>query len=124
MPIITQQVQRKLYRGFSTIGNPFGKWRNTDLETLKQDLINHFYIKRGEKLMNPNFGSNVPLMVMEQLDDATRQAIVADVKEVIANDPRLVANSVDINDFEQGIQISIQMVYPEYDLSNVINLNF
>lgn len=124
MPIITEQVQRKLYRGFSTIGNPFGKWRKTDLEILKQDLINHFYIKKGEKLMNPSFGSNVPLMVMEPLDEATRQAIIADVKEVIADDPRLVASSVDIKEFEQGIQISIQMVYPEYDLSNTINLNF
>lgn len=124
MPIIQEQVQRKLYRGFSTIGNPFGKWRKTDLETLKQDLINHFYIKKGEKLMNPEFGSNVPLMVMEPLDEQTRQAIIADVKEVIANDPRLVASSVDIREYDQGVQISIQMVYPEYDISNTINLNF
>lgn len=124
MPIITQPVQRKLYRGFSTIGNPFGKWRKTDLETLKQDLINHFYIKKGEKLMNPSFGSNVPLMVMEQMDQTTKDAIIADVKEVIANDPRLIASSVDIREFEQGIQINIQMVYPEYDLSDTINLTF
>ena len=124
MPIIQEQVQRKLYKGFSTIGNPFGKWRKTDLETIKQDLINHFYIKKGEKLMNPSFGSNVPLMVMEPLDEQTRQAIIADVKEVIANDPRLVASSVDIREYDQGVQISIQMVYPEYDLSNTINLNF
>ena len=124
MPIIQEQVQRKLYRGFSTIGSPFGKWRKTDLEILKQDLLNHFYIKKGEKLMNPSFGSNIPLMVMEQLDDTNRQAIIADVKEVISNDPRLVASSVDINDFDQGIQISIQMVYPEYDISDTINLNF
>lgn len=124
MPIIQEQVQRKLYKGFSTIGNPFGKWRKTDLETLKQDLINHFYIKKGEKLMNPEFGSNVPLMVMEPLDEQIRQAIIADVKEVIANDPRLVASSVNLREFEQGIQISIEMVYPEYDLSNTINLTF
>jgi phage baseplate assembly protein W len=124
MPIIQEQVQRKLYKGFSTIGSPFGKWRKTDLETLKQDLINHFYIKKGEKLMNPEFGSNVPLMVMEPLDEQTRQAIIADVKEVIANDPRLVASSVDIREYDQGVQISIQMVYPEYDLSNTINLTF
>ena len=88
------------------------------------DLINHFNIRKGEKLMNPDFGSNIKLMVMEQLDESTKQAIITDVNEVINNDPRLKASSVDLIEFEQGIQINIQMVYPEYDISNTINLTY
>jgi phage baseplate assembly protein W len=124
MAIIQEQVQRKLYKGFSTVNNPFGNWRQTDLQALKQDLNNHFGIRKGEKLMNPDFGSNIKLMVMEQLDESTKQAIITDVNEVINNDPRLKASSVDLIEFEQGIQINIQMVYPEYDISNTINLTY
>lgn len=124
MAIIQEQVQRKLYKGFSTVNRPFGNWRMTDLEALKQDLMNHFAIRRGEKLMNPDFGSNIQLMVMEPLDDSTKQAIINDVTEVVNNDPRLKASSVDLVDFEQGIQINIQMIYPEYDISNTINLTY
>jgi phage baseplate assembly protein W len=124
MAIIQEQVKRKLYKGFSTIGNPFGNWRQTDLEALKRDLMNHFAIRKGEKLMNPDFGSNIQLMVMEPLDEATKQSIITDVTEVINNDPRLKASSVDLIEFEQGIQLNIQMVYPEYDISNTINLTY
>ena len=89
MAIIQEQVQRKLYKGFSTVNNPFGNWRQTDLQALKQDLNNHFGIRKGEKLMNPDFGSNIKLMVMEQLDESTKQAIITDVNEVINNDPKI-----------------------------------
>ena len=44
------------YRGFSTI-NQVKKFRLTDIELVKRDLINHFGIKKGQKLMNPEFGS-------------------------------------------------------------------
>jgi len=44
------------YRGFSTI-NQIKKFRLTDVELVKRDLINHFSIKKGQKLMNPDFGS-------------------------------------------------------------------
>jgi len=124
MPIIQEPVKRKLYRGFSTINNAFGKWRQTDLEALKQDLSNHFHIKKGEKLMNPAFGSDVPLMVMEPLDERTKDATLADVQAVVNNDPRLKASAIDLREFDQGMQIHIQMVYPEYDASDVINLTF
>ena len=44
------------YKGFST-NNRSKKFRVTDFELVKQDLINHFNIRKGEKLMNPNFGT-------------------------------------------------------------------
>jgi phage baseplate assembly protein W len=124
MPIIQEPVKRKLYRGFSTINNPFGKWRQTDLEALKQDLTNHFQIRKGEKLMNPEFGSNIPLMVMEPLDERTRDAAISDVKDVVNNDPRLKASAIDLREFDQGMQINIEMIYPEYDATDTINLKF
>ena len=41
------------YKGFSSaaIKNNFKLY---DMELVKQDLLNHFYIRKGEKLENPN----------------------------------------------------------------------
>jgi phage baseplate assembly protein W len=54
------------YRGFSTIGQT-KKYRLTDLELIKRDLLNHFAIRKGEKLMDPNFGSIIWNMIFEPL---------------------------------------------------------
>ena len=40
------------YTGFSTY-NRLRKFRLTDFDLVRQDLFNHFSIRRGEKLMNP-----------------------------------------------------------------------
>ena len=44
------------YKGFSTIDQT-KKFRLTDIDLVKRDLLNHFSIRKGEKLMTPNFGS-------------------------------------------------------------------
>ena len=43
------------YRGFSTLVNA-KKYRLTDFELVKQDLINHFNIRKGEKLWHCYLG--------------------------------------------------------------------
>jgi len=38
------------YKGFSTINNDFGSPKLTDTDLIKRDLLNHFAIRKGEKL--------------------------------------------------------------------------
>ena len=46
-----------LYRGYNTVDNQTTKTRLEDEELIKRDLINHFNIRKGEKLMRPDFGT-------------------------------------------------------------------
>ena len=55
------------YRGFSTLVNA-KKYRLTDFELVKQDLINHFNIRKGEKLMKPDFGTVIWDMLFEPVE--------------------------------------------------------
>jgi phage baseplate assembly protein W len=71
------------YRGFSTV-NQVKKFRLTDFELVKQDLINHFSIRKGEKLMNPNFGSIIWNMLYEPLTADVKSVLVEDVKKIVA----------------------------------------
>ena len=44
------------YKGFSS-KEVSRNYRLYDIDLVKQDLINHFYIRKGEKLENPEFGT-------------------------------------------------------------------
>ena len=49
-------VKQKAYRGFSTINPENSSFQLYDLALIKQDIINHFNIRQGEKISNPQFG--------------------------------------------------------------------
>ena len=47
----------KTYVGFSTVNRDFDSNTLYDYELARTDLLNAFYIKKGEKLENPNYGT-------------------------------------------------------------------
>lgn len=111
------------YRGFSTI-NQIKKFRLTDVELVKRDLINHFGIKKGQKLMNPNFGSIIWNMLYEPMTADVEATIVDDVKRIVNYDPRLRVDGVLINEFEYGLQIQIDLTFLPSNYSDQLRLDF
>ncbi len=99
-----------MYNGFSTLDS-VKKHRLTDFDLVKRDIQNHFAIRKGEKLMNPEFGTIIWDMIFEPLSDETKNIIIQDVKKIIANDPRVAANNVLITEFDRGVQIEIELIY-------------
>lgn len=97
-----------LYKGFSTIGRT-RRFKLTDNELIKQDLINHFHTRQGEKLMNPEFGSIIWATLYEPLTDSVKQSLVEDVDRIIKSDPRVMANDILVTEYEQGIQIQVDI---------------
>ncbi len=112
-----------MYRGFSTIGRT-RKYRLTDFELVKQDLINHFYIRKGEKLMNPNFGTIIWNVVHEPLTEDLKSVIISDIKAIAEYDPRISIDNVVITEFDQGIQVELQLRYVLTNQTNLLNLQF
>lgn len=111
------------YRGFSTIGRS-KKFRLTDLELVKQDLTNHFHIRKGEKLMNPNFGTIIWNLIHEPLTEELKSIIVDDVKAIVSYDPRIAVDTVAITEYQQGIQIEIEVRYLQTNQSSQMFLQF
>ena len=112
-----------LYKGFSTV-NRNKKFRVTDVELCKQDLINHFSVRKGEKLMQPNFGSIIWTLLFEPLTDQLQQLIIDDVKRIVGYDPRLGLKNININSQDYGIQIEIDLVYIPTDQVTNLSLQF
>jgi len=98
------------YRGFNTIDQS-KKFRLTGIELIKRDLLNHFSIRKGEKLMNPNFGSIIWNTLFEPLTEELKKAILDDVKKVVSYDPRIHVNEVLLDDYDYGLQIQVSLNY-------------
>jgi phage baseplate assembly protein W len=98
------------YRGFSTY-NRFKKFRLTDFELAKQDLFNIFNIRKGEKLMNPGFGTIIWDVLFDPFTSETKQQIVDDIKRIAQYDPRLALAEVTVTQYEYGIQLALELTY-------------
>ena len=67
------------YKGFNSKESS-KNYKIYDIDLVKQDLINHFYIRKGEKLENPEFGTIIWDMLFEQFTE--------DVKEMSASEQK------------------------------------
>jgi phage baseplate assembly protein W len=112
-----------IYKGFSTQGQT-KKFRATDAALIKQDLINHFNIRKGEKLMNPNFGTIIWGMLFEPMTNDLKNAIVTDITDIINYDPRVNVNNVTVNEMEHGLQIILDLTYINNNQSDALLMNF
>ena len=112
-----------IYKGFSTIG-PSRNFRLTDFDLIKQDIINHFNIRKGEKLMNPNFGTIIWNVLYEPFTEDLKSVIVTDITAIAGYDPRVSFDNIVITEYEQGLQIEIQLRYVPTNQTNVMLLNF
>jgi phage baseplate assembly protein W len=111
------------YKGFSTIGQT-GKFRLTDFDLVKQDIINNFQIRKGEKLMNPDFGTIIWNVIHEPLTEDLKAVIISDIKTIAAYDPRVSIDNVVVTEFSQGIQVELQLRYVQTNQINVMELQF
>ena len=81
----------KTYKGFSTISSATENFSLYDLELIKQDILNHFHVRQGERLMNPSFGTIIWDVLFEPLTDQVKNLITQNVNTIMNSDPRVVA---------------------------------
>lgn len=113
-----------LYKGYNTVGLKSNSVRLTDAELIKRDLINHFYIRRGEKLMNPDFGTIIWESLYEPFTETLRNAIIEDVTRIANYDPRLKVESVLVDQFEQGLILELRLIYSNTNELETLRLTF
>lgn len=114
----------KTYKGFSTINTASQNFALYDYELIKQDLINYFHVRKGERLMNPNWGTVIWDNLFEPMTEDLKARIVANVNEIINSDPRLVARNVIVTTYESGIQVECTLTYLPYNISQSMQLQF
>lgn len=112
------------YRGISTVNPTTKDWKLRNIDLIKQDIVNHFHIRLGEKLENPTFGTIVWDVLFEPLTDALKEAIVKNVNTIINYDPRVQAQDIVVDSYENGIQIYAELTYLEYNITEQLRFTF
>lgn len=120
----TTPVTSKQYRGISTVDPNRNSFNLYDINLIKQDIVNHFHIRQGEKLENPTFGTIIWDILFEPLTDSLRDAIIQNVTEIVNYDPRVSVDSVTVDAYESGIQIDCSLTYLPYNISETMRLRF
>lgn len=104
----------KTYKGFSTISPDANSFALYDLALIKQDILNHFHIRQGEKLSDPTFGTVIWDVIFEPLTEELKQLVAKNVEDIINYDPRVQADQVIITQYESGLQIECRLTYLPY----------
>lgn len=95
-----------VYKGFSSFEFLANKsFRLNDIELVKLDLLNHIFTRRGERVMMPEFGTLVPDLVFEPLDEETVEILDDELNTVFDYDPR--------------VEVVDLRIDPDYDNSTV-----
>ncbi len=119
MPVYTSK-----FRGYSSVGTSFLSPTRYDLDLARQDLLNHFNTRKGERIMLPEFGSIVWDMLFEPLDDRTINLIDEDVRRIIKNDPRWALQSVTITEGPNALNIEVIVTYLPTDETVTLPLTY
>ena len=114
----------KSYRGISTVSPASNSPLLYDLNLIKQDIINHFHIRQGEKLSNPEFGTIIWDVLYDPLTEELKDAIANNVTEIVNYDPRVQVDEIIVTSYESGIQIEVELTYIPYNISEKMRLQF
>ena len=115
-----------LYRGYSSYEYQAGKtFSVTDVDIVKLDLLNHIFTRKGERVMMPAFGTRIPDLAFEPLDQITLSILEDDLRAVFAFDPRvnlLELKIIPLYDSNTVIA-SARLLYVELNLQGNLDIN-
>lgn len=112
------------YRGLSTVNEENPSYVLYDISLIKQDLLNHFHIRQGEKLENPEFGCIIWDILFEPLTELMKDLIVKNVTDIVNYDPRISVDRIVVDSYESGIQIECELTFLDYNISESMRFQF
>jgi len=115
------------YKGFSSnqwLSMGQKSFATSNIETVKNDLYNHIFTEKGERVMMPNFGTRIPSLVFEQNDEATLEIVREDLIEVFNYDPRVRLLNLEVVPLmdNNAIVAFADLLYVEFNVQDVLRI--
>lgn len=115
-----------LYKGYSSFEFQRAKeFTLTDIDLVKLDLLNTIFTPVGSRVMLPTFGTLIPSMTFEPLDDDTIETVVEELSRTFAFDPRVEEIAINVSpDFDtNSLTVAARLFYVELNLVDDFELN-
>jgi len=119
-------ARTNLYKGYSSFEFQRNKSLSIrDIELVKLDILNHIFTQRGTRVMMPNFGSIIPELIMEPLDEDVIDELYSELLDIFDYDPRVSIVSLSVKpNFDTGsIFVQAELFYIELDTVDDFELN-
>jgi len=113
----------QFYKGFSSAPDVPGS-KLFDFDLIKQDLFNHFNTRKGERVMNPAFGTIIWDLLMEPMTDDVRNALRDDISRICNSDPRITPIQINMIERENGYLLELTLLLNGTDQSTQLVLAF
>lgn len=114
----------QFYRGFSTANDKSLTTKIYDFELIEQDIMNMFQTKKGERVMNPEFGTVIWSLIYEPFTADVKQLISEDVTRILNYDPRVTPTRIEITEADYGMIIEATLFYKLEDVSRDMRFAF
>ena len=115
-----------MYRGYSSVARPEIDTTLFDLDLVKQDLLNHFHTRIGERVGRPTFGSIIWDLLFDPSDSRTESLVVQDAQRIVGMDPRvkLLDITPTISLDTHTITLAIRLKSVETNMDDWFNVTF
>lgn len=120
-------MRQNLYRGYSSFEyERVGSFTVKDIDLVKLDLLNHIFTRKGSRVRMPQFGTTIPDMPFEMIDESLLEDLHSELTAVFEYDPRVKLIELRVIPYHDinTVMASATLLYVEFDVVDVLNLDF
>ncbi len=121
---VSKTKTSQFYKGFSTVDESTNNVNLYDFDLIKQDILNQFNTRKGERVMYPNEGTIIWDLIFEPLTSDVRQLIADDIDRIVNSDPRVTPTLINIVEQDYGFLLELTLTYVGTDVSENMILSF
>lgn len=86
-----------------------------DFELVKRDLLNHFNTRKGERIMDMEYGCIAWDLIFDLDNDNNISALDTDIRRIVSGEPRVELINIAINRISQGYEAIVDLKYVYLD---------
>ena len=95
-----------------------------DNELVKRDLINHFYTRKRERVMDVEYGFLGWDLLFELDKPSLKYDLEEDARRVVRSDPRVSERTITIDLVPNGYNINIDLYFLQTQTADTLYLKF
>ena len=100
------------------------KFRIVDAPLVLRDFVNSLNIKKGEKVGQPGYGTDIWNYIFDPNNAATQFKIENEIRRVASLDPRLLVNDVKSYVQLNGILVEVEIAVQPFNNATILNVFF
>ena len=82
-----------------------------DFELVKRDLLNHFNTRKGERIMDMEYGCIAWDLIFDLDNDNNISALDTDIRRIVSGEPRVELVNITINRIAHGYEAIVDLKY-------------